>query len=172
MSQFLSTPIYKIDKDLGKLDILGNRPNELIKNEPKAPLLKCPLTGEMSETKDILARIFKMQNSGEKLHPYEMMTVDAVKRFPNCVEEILTFFEHEKKINLALAEKPELPGTISSRTTTRSIQWAQFWAGISELNLERHNEKIRKKKEEKNERRGKGRKRIDVFNGPTYGYSR
>lgn len=131
------------------------------------PLLKCPITGEMSETKDILARIFKMQELGQKLHPYEEMTSDAVKRFPHCAEEILAFFEHEKKVNLQIAA-----GTAVNHAGTRSIQWAQFWSGISQLNTERHNEQVQQKKDAKNERRGKGGKRVDCFNGPTYGYSR
>lgn len=115
----------------------------------RSELFTCPIKNDNVTYETVKKRV----SEGESNHPYDSMCIQACEKFPHCKKEIFAFFEFEKIRN-------EKEG--AEHLVVRSEQWQQFWNGIRKLELDRHNEEVKKKKELKNERRRK------AIQDPTY----
>lgn len=100
---------------------------------------------------------------------YKRMFDQSLIRFPHCRNELTAFFELERQRNKELQDAgPEvvLKAREEGFSRVRSLQWAEFFHGLHKLELERHNDEIRAKRNAK-----KSAKRVNgqrPFNGPTY----
>lgn len=131
---------------------------------PKEQKAICPFTGKFSTTKEILEHISANKGT-DKEHPYDEMCLTTCKKFPHCQREIIEFFEHEKIVNIEIQKS----GSLENYTSLRSVKWRQFWTGIAKLELEKHNDEVKKKRDAKNARRYSNRySKGKGFNGPTY----